>query len=341
MIATVKTDYCDKNLIIKHYNILSMNAKLTKLIILLSIFIIAINANAQYTYDSVSFESVTSKIILDPVSNHTWQIGKPGKSFFNAPHAGVKAILTDTLNSYPVNDTSRFIYVIRNPYTQTCYTSMEFWHKYDTDTLTDAGIIEASYNGGSSWVVVNDTSNVSPWGSFFWWDEDYHSTDGRYTAHPVITSGKSDGWILSRFNWQWWIPVKSDTIISLPDSLMIRFTFISDPVQSNREGWMIDDILTASAWWQLCSEIPETPARENLRVSPNPFKEQTRFETGNDLADAEINVYNATGYKVRNISHVNGRSVLFTRDHLPPGLYILILSQTNRIIGSTRLIITD
>lgn len=318
-----------------------MNNKSIKLIVLLSVLIISTKAYAQFSFDSVSFETATSKIILDPANNHTWQIGTPGKSFFDSAHSGTKAILTDTLNSYPAGDTSSFIYVIRNPYTQTCYTSMEFWHKYDTDTLADYGNIEASYDGGNSWVVVNDTNNVSLLGSFFWWDDDYHATDGSYTDHSVLTSGKSDGWILSRFNWRWWIPVKSDTIIYPIDSLMIRFTFISDPVQTNREGWMIDDILTSSAWWQLCSEIPETPAEERLHVYPNPFNKQTRIESGTELTDAEITVYNATGLKVKQIRHINGRSVLLTRDGLPPGLYILIVTEKSRITGITRLMITD
>lgn len=318
-----------------------MTRKFATLIILFSLVIINGKVNAQFLYDSVSFETATSKIILDPATNHTWQIGIPGKSFFDSAHTGAKAILTDTLNSYPAGDTSSFIYVIRNPYTQTCYTSMEFWHKYDTDTLTDVGIIDASYDGGFSWVVVNDTNNVSLLGSFFWWDDDYHATDGRFTDHPILTSGKSDGWILSRFNWRWWIPVKSNTIIYPLDSLMIRFTFISDPVQTNREGWMIDDILTSSAGWQLCSEITEAPGGGNICAYPNPFSRQTKIESVKEFNDAEITMYNSAGLKVRQISQVTGKSLFITRDGLPPGLYYLVISENNKIKGSIRLVITD
>lgn len=140
--------------------------------------------HAQYNYDSITFESPTSKIIIEPTDNNIWQIGTPQKSFFNAAHDGAKAIVTDTLNTYPPNNTSSFIYVIRNPYTQTCYTSKGFWHQYDMDTLTDKGIIEAAYDGGSSWVMVTDTSYVAPRGSNFWWDGDFHASTAGYSTHP-------------------------------------------------------------------------------------------------------------------------------------------------------------
>ena len=38
--------------------------------------------------------------------NNIWQIGKPQKSVFNAAHSAPNALLTDTVNHYPVNDTS-------------------------------------------------------------------------------------------------------------------------------------------------------------------------------------------------------------------------------------------
>ncbi|NQU33549.1 MAG: T9SS type A sorting domain-containing protein [Bacteroidetes bacterium] len=318
-----------------------MKRKLSILIILISLFFILQKTNAQYTYDSVSFETRTSKIIIDTTGNNIWQIGTPDKVFFDAAHSGEKTILTDSVNSYPLNDTSSFIYVIRNPYTETCFTSMEFWHKYDMDTLTDNGIIEASYDGGNSWVIVNDTSEVSPWGSFFWWDNDYHAMDGNYTAHPLTTTGKSDGWILSRFNWEWWIPVKSDTIIYPLDSLMIKFTFTSDSIETNRDGWMIDDILTASAEWQLCSDITEISDSNNFSAYPNPFSKQTRIEYKRDIANSKIIIYNSTGLKVRQDDNTNGQSTIVSRDNLPSGIYYLVIVQNEKIIGKIKLLIID
>lgn len=277
-----------------------MKRQLIILIILLLILNISEKAYSQNNFDSVSFETPTSKIIIDTLGDNIWQIGTPTKVFFNSPHNGIKAILTDTVNSYPLNDTSSFVYVIRNPYTVTCFTSMDFWHKYDMDSLTDIGIIEASYDGGNSWVLANDTIVNS---SIFWWDYDFHNSNGNFAKHPLTTTGKSDGWILSRFNWQWWLPVKSDTINYPVDSLMIKFTFISDSIETNREGWIIDDILTESGDWQRCSDIKEIP-NNILRIYPNPFSQQITIESNINLNGSNIIIYNSIGLKVKEIHNV-------------------------------------
>ncbi len=214
---------------------------------------------------------------------------------------------------------------------------MEFWHKYDMDTLTDVGIIEASYDGGISWFLARDTSNATSSGSFFWWDSDFHASNGNYTNHPLTITGRSDGWILSRFNWQWWIPVKSDTIIYPLDSLMIRFTFISDSIDTSKEGWMIDDILTTSADWQSCSDIIET-IPNSIKIFPNPFSQQITIESDEELKGAEIFIYNSIGIIVKEIHDTYGFSITINRDDLSPGIYFLVVTKNRKIIGKNKII---
>jgi hypothetical protein len=312
-------------------------------ILLFILVLIRISSLAQWTYDSVTFEQPTNKILLEDAEGEIWQIGTPQKSFFNGAHSGTKAIVTDTLNYYPPNDTSRFIYIIRNPYTQTCYTAMEFWHKYDMDSTGDKGIIEASYDGGSSWVEVKDTTDFDPWwGTFFWWEADYHESTGEYTGHPLVTTGTSDGWIKSTFGWQWWTPVLSpDTIILNPDSLMIRFTFISDAIMEDKEGWMIDDILTSSAGWETCSRVNENSMQEAVSVHPNPFSATTTLEFDFPLKDAELMICNMSGQTVKQMSRLSGKAITIFRDNLPAGLYFLYLTEDHKTIATKKLIITE
>jgi len=218
---------------------------------------------------------------------------------------------------------------------------MEFWHKYDMDSAGDKGIIDASYDGGNSWVVVNDTSNVAPGGSFFYWDSDYHAINGNYTVHKLVTSGISDGWIKSSFNWQWFILIKSDTIIINPDSLMIRFTFSSDSLVKNREGWMIDDIVTSSAGWELCSGIKEISNGCNLSVYPNPFSLYATLHTKNPMKHATLTVYNSFGQLVRQLADISGHMATLSRGNLPGGLYFIRLAEGNKMIAIEKLVITD
>ena len=91
--------------------------------------------------DTITFEVPSTDIFINPDSGNLWQIGKPHKVFFSSAHHGSKAIITDTLNTYPPNDTSSFIYTIHKPLIKTCVTCMSFSQKYDLDTLGDKGII--------------------------------------------------------------------------------------------------------------------------------------------------------------------------------------------------------
>lgn len=304
------------------------------------IFMLHLSSKAQWSYDSVSFEYPTNKIVINNPESNMWQIGQPSKSLFNASHGGIKAILTDTTHFYPPNDTSSFIFVIQNPYTWTCFTSMEFWHKYDMDTIGDMGLIDASYDGGNTWVSVTDTINL-PWGSDFWWDPDFHVNSGSYTQHPVITNGASDGWILSRFNWQWFIPVVTDSIIINPDSLMIRFTFISDSLVKNKEGWMIDDILVSSAEWQICSSDKRKEVESEFSVFPNPFQNSTRIQSTRMLRQASMNLYHTSGKRVLQQHIINGNSINLQRDGLAAGLYLLQIIENNRPVFIKKLLIQD
>ena len=297
-------------------------------------------ANAQEAIDTISFEIPETEIVLDTSGSNLWQIGKPQKIYFDTAHSGMNAILTDTINHYPPNDTSSFIYIIRNPFTQTCLTCMEFWHKYDMDSLADKGIIDASYDGGNSWVVVKDTF-VNTLSTNFMWSPDYHMSTGNFTNHPLVTSGKSDGWIKSGFCWQWYFAVSPDTIIANPDSLLLRFTFISDSILESREGWMIDDIVTTAGSLELCSGVNEPYHNERITVYPNPFSTQAFVQTEKSLHQATLTVCNSLGQKVKQMKNLSGQSFILERDNLPVGLYFLQLTQENKFLNTTRIFITD
>lgn len=298
---------------------------------------------AQYYYDSVTFETPVTTIVIDSSPDNIWQIGEPDKVFFEASYSGMNAIVTDTVNSYPVNNESSFTYVIRNPYTQTCVTRLEFTHKYDTDSLNDFGTIEASYDGGNSWLTVKDT-NMNNWGpSYFYWEMDYHLDTDRWTMHDLNITGKSDGWIRSSFTWQWFIMVRNqqDTIIMNPDSLMIRFTFNSDGLPENKEGWMIDDVVTASGTELICSSTRNIQPESNINAYPNPFRYSTTFQLHKEITNGVACLYNTFGMKVLEMRNLRGKEITIFRNDLTAGVYMLHLTENSRFIGSIRLVIID
>lgn len=264
---------------------------------------------AQIRYlDSITFEIPNTFITIDTNGGNLWQIGSPHKTFFNMAHHGTHALLTDTVNYYPPNDTSSFILKLHYGYVSNCLTSLSFWHKYDMDTVGDKGIIEASYDGGNSWLILKDTMGQSPfWGPYmFFWQPDLDENLQHDTPHKLITNGKSNGWIQSGFVWYWWVLAKKDTIIINPASLMIRFTFISDSIVKNKEGWMIDDISIYFSTY--CSSIEEHTDEGLVSVYPNPFTNQLTLTCNNPPADAELEVFDVIGQKLWS-RHVSQREM--------------------------------
>jgi hypothetical protein len=76
-------------------------------------------------------------------------------------------------------------------------------------------------------------------------------------------------------------------------------------------------------------------------ISPNPFSRQTTLHTDNPLKNATLTVYNSFGQRVKQIENISGQSITLNRDNLPCGLYILRLTQDNKIFTTDKLIITD
>ncbi|MBA3683111.1 MAG: hypothetical protein H0W73_18400 [Bacteroidetes bacterium] len=47
-------------------------------------------------------------------STNIWQIGAPQKTMFNSASTLPKVIITDTINTYPINNVSTFTFAIKN-----------------------------------------------------------------------------------------------------------------------------------------------------------------------------------------------------------------------------------
>lgn len=80
---------------------------------------------------------------------------------------------------------------------------------------------------------------------------------------------------------------------------------------------------------------------QNLKFFPNPFSKQSVLQTGNSLNHATLTVYNAYGRQVKQIKNISGQTVVLSGDNLPCGLYLVRLAESNHIIATDKLLITD
>jgi hypothetical protein len=194
-----------------------------KIIQSLFILILIVKSLSSIYYAQCHSSSICNIKIDTSISNNSWQIGPPQKNIFNNAINGQNVIITDTINNYPVNDSSVFYLFtsLSNPFPLQHHNVILLGYYYvNSDTLTDFGKIEVSNDQGNTWIDVLTHPMV------YW-----------YTPKPNLT-GNSNGWVHFKFN-------ISNYINQLPlhnDSLIYRFTFISDNLETFKDGLMFDDL---------------------------------------------------------------------------------------------------
>ncbi len=195
-------------------------------------------------------------ITIDTISNpsNMWQIGIPQKVTFNTP--GDFAIVTDTINSYGINDTS--IFILKHVACDglgigdhTGPSAISGMYQVDTDSLNDYGKIEFSPDNGSSWVLISDdtvTYNGLPWPTYIYGNTFTGSSNGE--SHFYIDLALSN----EIFN------------IAIGDTVLFRFTFISDGIVESKDGLMFTEISILDMWATGLGEV-DPPA---IIIFPNP-----------------------------------------------------------------------
>lgn len=286
--------------------------------------------------DTIYFDGAANPYFsLDPRPGNLWQVGRPQKIIFDSAYASSQAIVTDTINNYPVNNFSYFDlkfgyfnYVNYYGYSMHLY----FQHKYDTDTLLDGGYITVSYDSGQTWVNLLDEHNVN-----FWWcmtPSTSFRTTNLYGASDTLHngekgfSGSSNGWVETHIGWEI-CPVKSG--FNMPDTMLLRFNFVSDSVDTGKEGWMIDQIQLIGI--DLGDNVGQLAAPQ-FSLYPNPVEQAANVELDAFYPEVQAEIYTAQGQLLRRQSYQNTQQLsLFTSD-LPQGAYILKIAADTQFLGA-------
>lgn len=190
----------------------------------------------------VTDTSFSDYYIADSATVPLWQIGRTHKTFFTTDTSGAVAIMTDTVDHYPINCDHSFILKIPFEGNRTIC----FWHRYWTDSGRDGGVVEFSRDEGVTWQNVKGDCNGDGSSSG-------HSilTDNFYGTYDTLAfgqaafSGSSDTTRFSRFQFFYGYPERPtagwECDMSIPD-VLVRFRFISDTIVDTLDGWMIDSI---------------------------------------------------------------------------------------------------
>ncbi|UKN02012.1 T9SS type A sorting domain-containing protein [Paracrocinitomix mangrovi] len=292
-----------------------------KNIILSLIGLISFNiGQAQWLSDTyiMDFEDTTHnhQLFIDTVSNpnNIWQIGPPQKAVLSTAYSVPNVIITDTVNYYPTNDTSSFIFTNTESgggfeYQHTAVIAG--FYKVQTDSLNDNGYLEFSPDNGTTWIdLINDTV----YSSYYSWE----------TLKPTFT-GNSNGWQQFSVNVA---GLGSVFNIQYGDTVLYKFTFISDNNPDTLGGLMFDDF----SFIDYVEGIEELSASTiSSTVIPNPADDLFVIKFENKEAQAfSLSIYDTSGKLVFKKDDCQEEMINLDADLLQSGLYSYVLSNRSR-----------
>jgi hypothetical protein len=219
----------------------------------------------QY-FDGADTSFLNSIIIdVDTASQNVWQIGTPQKIIFDSAATQPYAIVTDTINFYPTTDTSRFIAKVLMNFPNWGIFALRWKQKLDLDQDFDGGIIEYTTDNGNTW--VNVFNNPFVYNLYGFQPSNKDTLVGGEYAFSGTDSTWRDIWLcfdlswIQQFNWG--------------DTLQFRFTMLSDSVNNNKEGWIIDNMF---AYITMIHTVKETEQEKYLNIFPNPANNIVNIE---------------------------------------------------------------
>jgi hypothetical protein len=290
--------------------------------IFLSIFVVLTSARiTAQNYYEISFEGTglyefdnRHELMVEPTS--LWQVGSPDKTLFTEAYTFPNAIVTDTANAYPINANSSFTikHVADLGFEMPNHVLFTGVYRVDTDSLTDYGMIEFSPDNGTTWVDLIDQGQ---------YDTQIHwGNSGNESDVPVLT-GNSNGW--KNFA-VYFSQLGSVFSIVTGDTVLFKFSFISDAIENNRDGLMFDSL-----------RIEDTPPlnvgkldqQTSLTIYPNPASSLLTLDYSNIGTSAiTIEIYNHLGVKVEELQQNEQWNKNLDVSHFANGFYYIVLSDS-------------
>ncbi|MCF8449695.1 MAG: T9SS type A sorting domain-containing protein [Taibaiella sp.] len=258
----------------------------------------------------------------DTSATPLWQVGRTTKSFFTSDTNGIISMMTDTTNNYPI--TANNFFVIRIP--RKGNTIVSFWHKYQTDSAHDGGVVEFSLDHGLSWHNVTDSCNVdsginSPGPLTGLLTTNFYGPKDTLQSGEPSFNGQCDTFRHSKIRFEDPAAPKSTATSGCYwhslDTFYLRFRFVSDTIPDSLAGWLIDSIRVNYLGIGFGS-VNHFSGIRSLPVSPNPSPTGTfRFPDVSIKKQFTIQVYNTLGQRILQLPLTH----LLDISSYPKGLY--------------------
>lgn len=261
-----------------------------------------------YTNDTAWIDTVD-------ITGQTWQIGEPQKALFNSAYSPVNAMVTKLDTPYPSGDTASFIIrqIVSRPMDWPNELGLSGYYKMNADSLNDVGLIEFSPDNGHLWINLMHDTVV--------WD----------SPKPVFTGTISEWTYFSIFLNN----IAYAHNVETGDTICFRFTFISDSIQTNKDGWMLDDI-----GFNFVGEGVAEHNRDGIRitVSPNPFTDFFELNLSEPLSNVELTIYDLLARPLYSVREGKAGSFRVPRDRMISGIYYYGLKSNGKLLATGKLI---
>jgi Secretion system C-terminal sorting domain len=258
-------------------------------------------------------DSVNPWVIDETNPENIWQIGETYKAAFDTAYSTPNAIMTDTLNPYPVNNYSTFEYLITKPEwaKDRCISHLQllFQNMYETDTLCDGGFVEISYNNSNTYnnIIFDNIPNTTFFQNF------YESGDTIVGGIPAFNGKSLGNWEESGIIFLW-----NDDQAQKLDSIRVRFNFKSDNEDNNKAGWIIDNIrFLIEDYCDIGINDPENESE--AFIYPNPVTDISILEIPEKNSKNYIQIFDVQGKEVFNC--ISNNSIEINRSDFNTGIY--------------------
>jgi len=245
--------------------------------------------------------------------NNIWEIGRPHKVVFDSlsAYSLPNVIVTDTLHPYPPNDTS--IFFVTQSYSFGVSFGLNFEYRLNIDSGAIAKM-ELSGDNGLNWInpITEDTTYM------FYWGFSKPSFD---TSTPSWQSFQLDMGI-----WANSYPGSPDHFphYRTSDTILFRFTFISDSDTTTKDGWMMDNFFVQNAIME--GSVKLINNNDLINIYPVPSSGPVYIHA-REASKATIVIYDMKGQVV--YSDVSSTSSSMLNLNLPNGCYTLKYSTDN------------
>lgn len=287
-----------------------------KIVLLFSLFISLFSFSQIICYDNYSFESnnyPNLSIDSSVAGSILWQIGKPNKFNFNQPISPDQVIVTDTVQPYPINANASFTITTIScgafePGIQGGYGKAEItgWYFVNSDSLNDYGLIEISFDKGSSWVNLLEDSIQNQ----------YVNT----IPDEIELTGNSNDWVYFQISFS---DLGQLYPVQFGDTILYRFSFHSDNQADSLPGLMFDELYFEDHVTELHELDKNGPL---VTVSPNPSQKEISISSSTVINS--ISILNLHGQILDNRS-VDQKHVQVDLTHFPNEILLIRIHTEN------------